>query len=297
MAFSLHTLEALAAWCRSSTELAAQRRLARAAFFAEDDPSPSAYMPGTDDPESRERRFLGYFMFDWALPDGEQAAAVAAQRLLEGQQLADALAAIQGQRFVMAAVTSIVGRSVYLALGKERFEVRSPQWAALVERGLALNARIVPVRNHYWIPGPGWTMLGITLTPNAIEALPGMQASAIEFERMLQGRTGQDDEVPPQPQFDDDSLTAAVERMTRWAEEQGHPALVMAEAAWAEMVLRYMTDQQVSNFYHDVVDLGVELRDLADINELVALASNIWNNTPQPDRGGKTANELVRARR
>jgi hypothetical protein len=33
---------------------------------------------------------------------------------------------------------------------------------------------------------------------------------------------------------------------------------------------------------------------MEDLNHLLGLANNIWNATPQPDRGGKTANELIR---
>ncbi|MCC7088668.1 MAG: hypothetical protein IT295_05910 [Dehalococcoidia bacterium] len=32
---------------------------------------------------------------------------------------------------------------------------------------------------------------------------------------------------------------------------------------------------------------------MEEANELVGLASNIWNNTPQPDRGGQSARKLT----
>jgi hypothetical protein len=60
--------------------------------------------------------------------------------------------------------------------------------------------------------------------------------------------------------------------------------------------LRYLEAGKASEFHHDVINRGDEFRDVDEINELAALASNIWNNTPQPDRGGKSANQLMRER-
>ncbi len=48
-------------------------------------------------------------------------------------------------------------------------------------------------------------------------------------------------------------------------------------------------------FYQYVLDLADSVAGEEVANEIVGLASNIWNNTPQPDRGGKTALHLARA--
>jgi hypothetical protein len=47
-------------------------------------------------------------------------------------------------------------------------------------------------------------------------------------------------------------------------------------------------------FTHEIIDRVGEVADIAAMNSWVALARNVWNSTPQPDRGGKTPNQLGR---
>ena len=46
-------------------------------------------------------------------------------------------------------------------------------------------------------------------------------------------------------------------------------------------------------FSKDVMKLVGKVSSVEEANLWLGLAMNIWNNTPQPDRGGKTASELV----
>ncbi|HUF54711.1 MAG TPA: hypothetical protein VMR52_13235 [Dehalococcoidia bacterium] len=207
-------LEEIVDWCRTNPELEAARREARSHFFGEDE-LPVEYWPGTGDLISKERRFLGYFLFNWELPSGEHPVSESAvKRLYQGDVQAEALTAVRGARFVFAFATGITGRSVYLELEKERFEVRSAQWAANLHRGLVVVAHLLPVRHGYWLPGPGWAELPFTLGDGMRGNLAEMQIDPITFERMLQHRSCPPDEEPrPEPPRDDD-LDAAVARMT-----------------------------------------------------------------------------------
>jgi hypothetical protein len=135
MGFSASQLEDIGNWCATSRELATFRAPARREFFGEDDPRPVEYWPGAGDPVSRERRFVGWFMFDFHLPDGRSPAQLAAANLLRADELADALDALCRTRFVLAiVVSSDLRRTTFVELEDERFEVRSTTWAQLMTR-------------------------------------------------------------------------------------------------------------------------------------------------------------------
>jgi hypothetical protein len=294
MAFTQGMLEEIAAWCRDSFELAAARREARTRFFGHDDERPVDYWPGTGEFTSMERRFLGYFLFDWELPPGERPAGVAVKRLYQGDTQAEALQAVAGARFVFAAVTGIVGRDVHLEVEKERFQVRNPQWARTLRRDAAVAARLVPVRHGYWLLGPGWVNLPYTLGPGIRSNLAAMQMDPIGLERMLQGRSRPPDEPPPPEPPRDENLDAAVARMTEWARQHGHDGLVMSRDDWEALVMRYIGKRTITGYYQTVLTRVSEFSSEEEMQELAGLLSNIWNNTPQPDRGGRTANQMVR---
>jgi len=293
MAFTQGMLEEAVAWCRDSLELASARRQARSRFFGEDDDRPVDYWPGAGEFTSRERRFLGYFLFDWELPSGERPAEVVVKRLYRGDTEAEALSAVRGARFVFALATSIVGRSVYLELEKERFDVRSAQWAANLHRDTVVVAHLVPVSHGYWLPGPGWLNLPFTLGPGIRANLATMQMDPIGLERMLQGRARASGGPPPPEPPRDEDLDAAVARMTAWARQHGHDTLVMSAADWEALVLKHITSPAVTAFYQEVIGRVAEFSSEEEMQELAGLLSNIWNNTPQPDRGGRTANQMA----
>jgi hypothetical protein len=293
MALTPTQLEELVKWCATSEELRVARDEARETFFGKDEPSPTHYWPGTGDPTSRSRRFLGWFMLDARLADGIQPAEVAAQQLYEGEALAQARAAIRGARFVTAVITGILlGRGALLEVETEHFDVRSRAWAQVMQRGRTIMAHLLPVRDDVWLPGPGWLEWPIALGPGIRRELSTLfQPTPIEVERLLQGRaTSRDERVSIKAE--DATLPEAVARMTSAAEAEGRGGLVLSVAAWEAIVLRYLHDADTTAFFKDVIERAGPGVDTADLSRWLELASNIWNTTPQPDRGGKTARQL-----
>lgn len=294
MAFTQGMLEEVAAWCRDSMELTAPRREARARFFGDEDDRPVKYWAGTEDFTAKERRFLGYFLFDCALPTGEKPAEVAAKRLYLGSAQAEALTAISKARFVFAEIKSIVGREVTLGLEEERFRVRSAQWAASVQRDSVIVAHLVPVRSGYWLAAPGWVNMPFTLGPGLRANLAMMQTDPISLERMLQGRASPAGELPAPPPPTDADLDTAVNRLSAWAAEHGYDALVMSPTEWEALVVKHLTNPALTAFYQEVMARIDAFSSEEEVSEFGGLLTNIWNNTPQPDRGGLTANQMAK---
>ncbi len=294
MAFNQGMLEEIVDWCRDNPGLEATRREARSHFFGDEDERPVEYWPGTGELTSKERRFLGYLLFNWEIPSGEKPAEIAVRRLYEGDLRAEALSAVRGARFVFAYAVGITGRSVYLELENERFEVRSTQWAANLHRDLVVVAHLVPVRHGFWLPGPGWAELPFTLGEGMRTNLAEMQIDPITFERMLQHRSRPPDEQPrPEPPRDDD-LDAAVARMTAWAGEHDQAGLIMPADEWESLVQQHMEDESITALLQVVFSRLAEGPTDDDLQYVANVLTNIWNNTPQPDRGGKTANQMAR---
>ncbi len=98
MAVTATQLEEIATWCQLTPELEDERREAWRRFFDEDDPRPPRYLPGAGDHQSRLRRFLGWFMFDPALPGGERRATHAVRALYRGAAHEGALQAVDRTR-------------------------------------------------------------------------------------------------------------------------------------------------------------------------------------------------------
>jgi hypothetical protein len=294
MAFTASQLEEIAAWCGSGRDLAAERKAAQREFFGDDDERPAAYWPGAGDPTSRQRRFLGWFTFDFRLADDRQPAEVAAASLYRGADLAEALDAVHRTRFVLAIVGSSDGRrSVFLELEDEHFEVRSTTLAQMMARGRAVVAHLVPVRQRFWLPGPGWLEWPIGIGPNMRRELKTFQPDPIQVERLLQRRAGTAEDQPGSDQPQDATLDAAVARMSAAAQAAGRHGLVLSVEEWREMVLRHMSGTDPNAYFGEVIGRIGAAGSMEDLNHLLGLANNIWNATPQPDRGGKTANELI----
>jgi hypothetical protein len=116
----------------------------------------------------------------------------------------------------------------------------------------------------------------------------------VSVERLLQSRAseGDEEERPRPPQ--DETLPAAVERMTAEAEAAGKERLILAPREWEELVQRHMADPDMFAFSREIIDRVGDVANTTELDRWLALAHNIWNNTPQPDRGGRTPNELSR---
>lgn len=290
-------VEQIATWCQMTTDLAEEREQAWRQFFDEDDPRPVRYWPGAGDYRSRLRRFLGWFMFDHALREGDRPAARAARALYRGAAQDEALGAVAGTRFVLAVVGSVLpGRSVTLQLEDERFEVRDRQWSRSLTAQLAVMVHLVPTgRRGVWLPGPGWLEWPIRIGPHMREDLKKLQLDPLGVEQLLQSRAAPEDErrpVPPQ----DATLAEAVARMSSAARAARLTRLVMSAPKWQALVLRHMGGPDVTAFTQEIVERVGNAESVEDLNHWLQLGMNIWNTTPQPDRGGKSGYELSRTR-
>ena len=294
MGFNASQLEDIGTWCVTSRELATLRAQARREFFGDDDPRPVDYWPGAGDPISRERRFVGWFMFDFHLPDGRSPAELAAASLLPAGELTDALDALGRTRFVLAiVVSSDLSRSTFLELEDERFEVRSSTWAQVMTRGRAVVSHLVPVRQRFWLPAPGWLEWPVVIGPNMRRELKNFQPDAMQVERLFQQRTADASSTPPPPHPQDATLPEAVARMTGAANAAARAELVMDVETWRELVLHHMSGSDPNAFFQDIIERLGSLSDIDELNQWLGLANNIWNATPQPDRGGRTALEMA----
>jgi hypothetical protein len=298
MAFTSSQLEEITTWCDKSPELAEIQDEARRTYFAEDDPRPVKYWPGAGDRVSRDRRFLGWFLFTFRLPDGTSPAESAVNRLYGGSTRTEALQAVQHTRYVLAIVTSILpGRSVFLDLEHERFEVRYAPWSHTLTRGNAVVAHLIPTRSmRLWIPGPGWLEWPIQLGPQMRRSLKKLQPDPIAVERLLQSRATPEETERSTERPRDTTLAAAVARMTEAAQSEGRSGLVLSETEWAELVVSHMARNSATSFAEDITRRVGSVAALDELNRWLGMAMNIWNTTPQPDRGGRTALELLSSR-
>jgi hypothetical protein len=80
MAFTATQLEVITTWCSSGPDLQAERGHARPRFFGDDDERPTRYLEGAGDVVSRQRRFMGWFMFDYRAAASNSSARVLARR-------------------------------------------------------------------------------------------------------------------------------------------------------------------------------------------------------------------------
>ena len=64
------------------------------------------------------------------------------------------------------------------------------------------------------------------------------------------------------------------------------------QAQWKKLVLTHMKSIQINDFSKEIIDRVGKVGSVDEINKWLGLAMNIWNNTPQPDRGGKSPFEI-----
>ncbi len=289
MAFSTSQLEEIADWCAQSGELQSTRAEAKQLFFGDEDRG-AQYWPGTQDLITRERRFLGWFMFTFRLPDGRTPAEFAVEHVRLAQA-DDVRRALLGHRWVVAVVSTILrAGTVFLELEDETFEVRGREWARLLQRGYAVAVHLIPVRD-VWLVGPGWVELPFAIGPGMREHLRRFQPDPIAIERLLQGGE------PGPMEFgsgEEPTLEDAVARMTEIALQMNRPELVMSAEQWTDLVCEHFDDLSTTAFFQEVIRRAGDAASDQQIELLTSLASEIWNTTPQPDRGGLTAIELAR---
>lgn len=295
MALNANMVEQLAQWCLRHDALGDARAAARRDFFGYDEPGKAHYMNGAGDVTSRERRFLGWFALTFKLPDGRCPAEVAAATVLSGNELASAIDSIRGARFVLAMVAMAnPGRGLILKLEDEEFTVDSRQLSRLFERGDAICAHIVPAGRRGWLIGPGWVHWPMRIMPGMQAVLKKFQLSPIDLERFLQQRRDLSEDQPRGKPPRDVTLKEAVARMTHAAEADGRANLVMTPAEWQKLVVPYMKSSRVNDFSREIIRRAGEFKSVEEVNKWLGLAMNIWNNTPQPDRGGRSPSEIVR---
>ncbi len=297
MTLTVNTIEQLAEWYKTNDALADVRSKAKNDFFGNDEPGTIKYMAGTGEANGRERRFLGWFGFSFRLPDGRHPAEVAAGALFDGAALTSAARSIQEARYVTAVTTMVMpGRAVYLELQDEGLQIESRILSRELYRDDVLCAHIVSVGRGRWLVCPGWLVWPTRFGPGVRSRLKNFQLDPIQVERFLQQRVTTEDK--PKIQYPhDETLEDAVARVTAAATAESKPKLVKPVEEWMAMVLSSMKANDVNGFSQKVMEWVGEVSSFDDLNKWLALAMNIWNTTPQPDRGGKTADQIFREQR
>jgi hypothetical protein len=286
-------VEELAEWCMHSDVLAYVRSKARGDFFGYDEPVDAKYIANTGELNSRDRRMAGWFGFSFRMPDGRHPAEMAAVALLSSSEQAPALKSIQQCRFVMAMATTVIpGKGAYLKLEEEEFQVDSRALSQVLYKGDALCAHIMSIGRGKWLVCPGWLVWPFRLGPGVQSHLKKFQLDPIELERFLQQRASSLDERPKIEHPRDGNLEEAVARLTKAAQSEGKDSLVKSVEEWNAIVLADMKSSDITKFGRDLTKMVGSAKSIDDLNRWLGLAMNIWNNTPQPDRGGRTANEM-----
>ena len=82
--------------------------------------------------------------------------------------------------------------------------------------------------------------------------------------------------------------------MTKAAKAEDRPNLIMTTPQWKKLVIPYMSSGKHAEYSKEIVNRVGKVKSNDEINKWLGLAMNIWNNTPQPDRGGKSPSEISR---
>jgi hypothetical protein len=91
------------------------------------------------------------------------------------------------------------------------------------------------------------------------------------------------------------SLAEAVTRLTEIARADGRDDLIRPLSEWEAHVQRYIVNADFIGFMEEAG--GFLAADEAALQEWSDLLTNIRNTTPQPDRGGLTALQLLKEKR
>jgi hypothetical protein len=81
--------------------------------------------------------------------------------------------------------------------------------------------------------------------------------------------------------------------MSAAAAPEGRDRLVMSVSEWEALVLEHLNNPDITTFAQEITRRVGDVQDIKDLQRWLDLAINIWNNTPQPDRGFKSATELA----
>jgi hypothetical protein len=236
---------------------------------------------------------LGWFAFCFRLPNGRHPAELAAEGLLKEPDLTAGLKAIQGARYVLSVVTMVIpGRRLFLELEDEEFEVLSPYMSQQLNKEDVICAHLLPIGRNRWVVGPGWLTWPTRFGPGMRSNLSKFQVDPIQVERFVQQRSREKaDRKIDLPR--DKTLKDAVSRMTEVAKGEGKPRLIRSLEEWKTIVLACMKARDFNTFSKDIIKWAGKCSSLDDLNKWLGLATNIWNNVPQPDRGNKSAVEIV----
>lgn len=292
MVIRFSDLEKLGVWCANSEEMADDIGLAAPIFFEGADEGLTEYAEKAGEHSSVERRFFGWFMFGYTLPNGKRPAEIAARSIFKRRRLDEALAAIEKAQYVVGSVTAVhPDRAVFIKVAdQQQMEIRDRRLADPAIRNTTLFTWVLPARPKVWIPGPGWTVFPMTLGQGIRADMDLIQCSPIDLERLLRVKPAN---TANEDMFKVRTLAEAVDRMTKAAEVDQRPNLIKTEAEWERLVLRYLLSMAIDGFFEEIMEeLGLN-DDTDALNMWIALAQDIWNTTPQPDRGGKTALELM----
>lgn len=295
MALTNSMVEKLIGWCYESETIANIRAQAREQFFGCDNPEEINYIADTGSPNGLERRFLGWFAFNFKLPDGQHPAELAARELLKPPRLDSVLDAIRKARYVTGIVTRVTyDRGFSLEMEDEKFTITSPELSRIVKKGQVISAHILPTGKKQWLIGPGWLVWPVLPGPNMRSQLKSVQPDPIAIERLLQKEPKAAGESEPVDYPQDDTFEAAVARMSEAAKREGKSKLILSPEKWKNIILSHMMKNDAIGFAEKVSKLAGDVNSVEEINKWLALAMNIWNTTPQPDRGGKSAIEIMR---
>jgi hypothetical protein len=185
----------------------------------------------------------------------------------------------------------IPGKGIFLELEDEEFEVKSRYMSQELKREDAVCAHILPAGRKRWVIGPGWLVWPTRLGPGMRSTLKKFQMNPIELERFVQQRSsGKDQPRIDQPR--DKTLGEAVTLMTEAARAEGKTQLIRSPEEWKSLVLPFIQGNDFNKFIQDIVKGVGKPASLEDFNRWIGLATNIWNNVPQPDRSNKSAVEI-----
>jgi hypothetical protein len=288
-----NVVELMSQWCALSEDMADIRAKARSDFFGYDEPGTIKYMGGTEDLNGRERRFLGWFAFFFRLPDGKHPAELAVEAIISGPDLSSILKSFQGARYVLAVVTMVIpNKGAYLKLENEEFEVIGRNFSQGLHREDVVCVHLIPTARKRWVVGPGWFTWPAKFGPGIKAELNKFQFDPVQAERFLQMRsTGEEKPLADRPQ--DSTLESAVNRMTEAAKTAGKSQLILSIAKWKRLVLTNMKASDFLLFSKEIARRAGKSASIDELNQWLGLANNIWNNVPQPDRGNKSANDLI----